>query len=253
MSEHYRFLLDQVAELANSNKAELVKSVEASICRALQVFPFDRITLIPASRLQLLSRQYFSAQRYDNHKLVFDHYVNLDRHAVNAYLQELALLERWRYYNAIGLRQSNNRILRALHKEGFNGHYQMPLNVFGELQGGLAISVLSSEPCPPDALEAIHLLSKAWLMCWREAKFSASVATDSQQQMADKANLESLTRRQLEVLRMVGSGKSTKAVAAELNLSIRSVESHKYRIGDKLNLANGDTLTKFAMRHNIWQ
>ncbi|RJG40197.1 helix-turn-helix transcriptional regulator [Motilimonas pumila] len=253
MSQHQGFIIEQMNGLLNCEKSCLLEAVEQSISRSLQVFPFDRITLIPASKLQLISKQYFSAQRYDNQKLVFDFYVNLQSEAVNEYLAGLSIIRDWRYYNALSLRQSSNTILRALYKEGFNSHYTLPLTMFGELQGGLAISTMTEQPCRAEYLQVMQLLSRAWLMCWREAKFSASVATDYEQRQADKVNLESLTRRQLQVLRMIGSGKSNQVVAGELNLSIRSVESHKYRIGDKLNLAAGDTLTKFAMRHNIWQ
>ena len=47
-------------------------------------------------------------------------------------------------------------------------------------------------------------------------------------------NLASLTKRELEVLNLLRSGKSSKAIAAELHISVRTVEGHRAHIMEKM-------------------
>ena len=47
---------------------------------------------------------------------------------------------------------------------------------------------------------------------------------------------EQLTKRQLQVLQLIAEGKSTKDIAARIGLSAKTVETHRIKIMDKLNL-----------------
>jgi DNA-binding NarL/FixJ family response regulator len=60
-----------------------------------------------------------------------------------------------------------------------------------------------------------------------------------------------LTPRQREVLQLVAEGRSAKEAAAILNLSSRTVEFHKYRLMQQLNLRTTAQLTQFAIKHKI--
>jgi DNA-binding NarL/FixJ family response regulator len=60
-----------------------------------------------------------------------------------------------------------------------------------------------------------------------------------------------LTPRQVEVLQLLAEGKSMKEVAAVLDLTIRTVAFHKYRIMDHLGLGNDAELVQYAMRHRV--
>ncbi len=60
--------------------------------------------------------------------------------------------------------------------------------------------------------------------------------------------LDRLTHREREVLQMLSSGKSNKQIATELNLSPYTVESHRTKIMEKLNLHSITDLVRFAMR-----
>jgi DNA-binding NarL/FixJ family response regulator len=60
-----------------------------------------------------------------------------------------------------------------------------------------------------------------------------------------------LTARQREVLQLVAEGRSAKEAAAILNLSSRTVEFHKYRLMQQLNLRTTAQLTQFAIKHKI--
>lgn len=60
-----------------------------------------------------------------------------------------------------------------------------------------------------------------------------------------------LTSRQREVLQLLAEGRSAKEAAVILNLSPRTVEFHKYRIMQQLNLRTSAQLTQFAIKHRI--
>ncbi len=60
-----------------------------------------------------------------------------------------------------------------------------------------------------------------------------------------------LTKREQEVLTLVASGKSNKEVAEELFISIKTVETHKTHILDKLGLKNTAELVKYAIKKGL--
>jgi DNA-binding NarL/FixJ family response regulator len=56
-----------------------------------------------------------------------------------------------------------------------------------------------------------------------------------------------LSNRELQILRMIGRGLSTRQVADTLNLSIKTIEAHRQRIKHKLGLKTGAQLVNFAV------
>jgi DNA-binding NarL/FixJ family response regulator len=60
-----------------------------------------------------------------------------------------------------------------------------------------------------------------------------------------------LTRRELEVLRLVASGKTNKAIAAELFLSEKTIDRHLSNIFDKLDVSSRAAATAFAYEHRL--
>lgn len=60
-----------------------------------------------------------------------------------------------------------------------------------------------------------------------------------------------LTVREREVLQLIVEGCATRAVANRLNISIKTVESHRSNIMKKLGLHTVAELTKYAVRHGI--
>ena len=57
---------------------------------------------------------------------------------------------------------------------------------------------------------------------------------------------EALSDREAEVVRYIGSGLSTREIAGELNLSIKTIESYRANIKRKLGLKSGTELARFA-------
>ena len=62
---------------------------------------------------------------------------------------------------------------------------------------------------------------------------------------------EGLTNRENEVLELTASGKSNQEVADALFISIKTVETHKTNILEKLGLRNTAELVKYAIKNNI--
>ena len=60
-----------------------------------------------------------------------------------------------------------------------------------------------------------------------------------------------LTEREREILQLIAEGNSSKEIAANLNLSIKTVASHRQNIMDKLNCHDVVKLTKYAIRKGI--
>jgi len=60
-----------------------------------------------------------------------------------------------------------------------------------------------------------------------------------------------LTSRQLEVLQLLAEGHSVKEIAVLLNLSIKTVEYHKYRMMDSLGITTLADLIRYAVTHGI--
>jgi DNA-binding NarL/FixJ family response regulator len=60
-----------------------------------------------------------------------------------------------------------------------------------------------------------------------------------------------LTPREREVLQLIAEGHSTKDIAARLHLSIKTIDTHRHRIMDKLNIHSVAGLTKFAVRQGL--
>jgi DNA-binding NarL/FixJ family response regulator len=59
--------------------------------------------------------------------------------------------------------------------------------------------------------------------------------------------IEQLSTRELQVLRLIGKGLSTREAAATLNLSAKTIESHRQRIKRKINAANSAQFVRFAV------
>jgi len=62
---------------------------------------------------------------------------------------------------------------------------------------------------------------------------------------------EALKAREREVLQLVAEGKSTKQIALELHVSIKTIEANRRQIMDKLNIHSIAELTKYAVREGL--
>lgn len=60
-----------------------------------------------------------------------------------------------------------------------------------------------------------------------------------------------LSARELEVMNLLGQGLSNAKIAGVLSRSVKTIESHRYRISRKLGIENGPALVHLAIQHRI--
>lgn len=61
-------------------------------------------------------------------------------------------------------------------------------------------------------------------------------------------DIDKLSRRQREILDALGAGRTTKQIAADLGLSVKTVETHRSRLMETLGCRNSVELLRMAMR-----
>jgi len=79
----------------------------------------------------------------------------------------------------------------------------------------------------------------------------SGVVVDDYLHQLSKTTLSSsdvLTSREREVLQLLAEGKTTKQIALKLHISIKTVETHRRQIMEKLNIHSVAELTKYAIR-----
>jgi DNA-binding NarL/FixJ family response regulator len=66
-----------------------------------------------------------------------------------------------------------------------------------------------------------------------------------------KSSWDTLTRREREILKLIGEGNRNKKIAEFLCISPKTVEKHRANIMDKLNLHNASALTAYAIEKGL--
>jgi DNA-binding NarL/FixJ family response regulator len=67
----------------------------------------------------------------------------------------------------------------------------------------------------------------------------------------ESSPLEQLTARQREILQMVAEGKNTKEIASDLDISVKTVESHRLQLMERLNIHDVPGLVRYAIRTGL--
>ncbi len=80
---------------------------------------------------------------------------------------------------------------------------------------------------------------------------TGTIVNDYVRQLTAADEPATLTRREREVLQLLAEGGSTANIAAGLHLSVKTIETHRKRIMDKLDLRSIAELTKYAIREGI--
>jgi RNA polymerase sigma factor (sigma-70 family) len=66
-----------------------------------------------------------------------------------------------------------------------------------------------------------------------------------------ETGLDALTPRQREILQLIAEGKSTREIAERLSISIKTVETHRAQLMERLNIHDVASLTRFALRTGL--
>ena len=98
-----------------------------------------------------------------------------------------------------------------------------------------------------DLINSIHKVLEG------DRVFSKSILMILQNKYVTKSAIEeppvSITKREQEILNLIASGDTSQEIADKLNISVRTIESHRYNIMQKLNLKNAAQLIKYAVIH----
>jgi len=102
-----------------------------------------------------------------------------------------------------------------------------------------------------EMLKAITQLMEGETYCSTEV--SAKLVAHLQGKMSNKKKKAGipLTRRELEVLKLIAEEYSNSEIAAELFISIRTVDTHRRNLLAKLNAKNTAGLVKYAIKHGL--
>jgi DNA-binding NarL/FixJ family response regulator len=119
------------------------------------------------------------------------------------------------------------------------------------LQAG-ATGYLLKDSADVDLLQAVSAVSKG------KSFFSPAVARvmldDYVRQLADKGitdRYESLSEREREIFQLIAEGKANKEIAALLSISPSTVETHRARIMEKLDLHSAAEIVLYAVRRGV--
>lgn len=144
------------------------------------------------------------------------------------------ILERERSVRVIILSMLDSRehILRAL-KAGASGY-------------------LLKESAGEEVIQAVRLVSRGHR--YLSQKITERVVEDYlnlQDQVVQQDPLEKLSDRERQVLQLVVQGKSSAEIAKTLFLSVKTIETYRSRIMEKLNISDLPSLVKFAIQHGL--
>jgi len=106
---------------------------------------------------------------------------------------------------------------------------------------------LLKDSADADLLAAVRAVAKG--EGYLSPGVSDAVLSDYRRHVTDPLDL--LTTREREVLQLIAEGKTNKEIATSLNLSVYTVEAHRGRVMEKLNLHSTGELVRFAVRSGL--
>jgi DNA-binding NarL/FixJ family response regulator len=111
-----------------------------------------------------------------------------------------------------------------------------------------ASGYVSKESASDELLAALRkaLAGGRYVTASLAEKLAASVAGDT-----PSAPHETLSNRELQVLRLIAQGRTVKEVAAELALSEKTIGTYRTRISEKMGLSTNVELARYAFQHKL--
>jgi DNA-binding NarL/FixJ family response regulator len=121
------------------------------------------------------------------------------------------------------------------------------LYAFRALRAGAAGYIMKAE-ATEKLLGAVRLILEGGVYLSERMQKRVLGRMDASRQKDPAQPLDCLSDRELEVLRLLGLAMSTRQIANELHLSVKTIESHRAHLKQKLNLHTGADLVQYAMR-----
>lgn len=114
------------------------------------------------------------------------------------------------------------------------------------LEAGVKGYVLKNQ-AGSDLLQALRQVSRGQVYL---SPGVAQAVVESYQSNSGKSGTH-LTVRERQVLQLIAEGKTTKDIAAVLGISVKTAESHRTRLMQKLDIHETASLVRYAVRHGI--
>ncbi len=125
-----------------------------------------------------------------------------------------------------------------------NKEYIMPL-----LQAG-AVGYISKRARAQEVLQAIRTVHTTGAYLPPEIA-SRVVTALAESQDANVTNSILLTEREIQIVRLIAEGLSSRQIAERLSISVKTVDTHRSNIMEKLGVRNSAELIKYAIREGI--
>lgn len=111
-----------------------------------------------------------------------------------------------------------------------------------------ALGYVSKQEAMEKVIEAIRcvLSGRVYLSAAMSDRMLHRLARD--QKAPERSSVETLSDRELEVFEMIGRGRATAEIAAQLHLSVKTVETHREKIKAKLAIKTAAELNQHAVR-----
>jgi two-component system response regulator NreC len=108
-----------------------------------------------------------------------------------------------------------------------------------------AIGYVVKEEADAQLIQAVHLAANG--EPYLNPRLGAKLATEP----AEEGPPDGLSDREVEVLRLIALGHTNSEIASQLYLSVRTVESHRAHIQQKLRVATRAELVRYALEHRL--
>ncbi|MCW8346372.1 LuxR C-terminal-related transcriptional regulator [Vibrio sp. ZSDZ65] len=243
-------LMNQSNRLTASRPNEFLENFVGIVEDALEWFKLDRLTVFPNSMILLNDGKTISVSRkgipeLDKQRFLKGNYKD--------YLRILRSKQPWQIFDSEALANHPLDPIKELYREGACWHGIIRLELFGQTWGALAFSRFSLEepPLSEENFKRLKLLSDMWLCFWQHATMTRNLSLDDSSVADESEKLLLLSKKQCTVLTLLSQGYTAKQCAEKLFLSSRTIESHKYRMLDILDLDNHTELVQFALRNGL--
>lgn len=100
-----------------------------------------------------------------------------------------------------------------------------------------------------ELIDAIYAVQRG--MIYVHPSMIQSLVAVPKRTKSKSSEVEPLTQREIEVLLLIVEGNTNRQISESLHISVRTVESHRSNIMDKLNLHSRVDLVRYANEHNL--
>ncbi|GEM79034.1 response regulator transcription factor [Vibrio superstes] len=250
------FLFRQSEVLTQTSIDNFTETLHTLIINTLEWFEIDRLTIFPGSNILFSEGKTLSVSR--------DHVapLNVSQFQDPIYADYFKLLKSKSLYQLFDHKELETHkfdVLSALAKSGAREHGMIKLELYGANWGGLCFTRFKDQPdieMNESQMQRLKMLGNMWLCFWQHLKVSKSLNSvgDSCSVLSSTTDDEKillLSDKQLNVLSLLAKGYTAKECGERLFLSSRTIESHKYRMIELLDLSNNTELVQFALRNDL--